>query len=160
LKLAVLYLERWSIETLFNVLTTTLKCEQSSLGYPKAALFAFCVTLLAYNVLATVKAALRSVHGSTKVEEEVSLPRVTEHIGRNYEGMMVGLPAPEWVRFRDMKHKELAAGLRQLAAKVRLEKFHKAPTKTKKKIKQKPPYDPNTPHVSTARLLAARHKQE
>jgi hypothetical protein len=160
LRLAKLYLERWSIEALFNLLTMTLKCEQSSLGYPKAALFAFCVTLLAYNVLATVKAALRSVHGSEKVEEEVSLPRVTEHIGRNYEGMMVGLPAQEWERFRNMKLKELAAGLRELAAKVRLERFHKAPTKPRKKVKLKPPYDPNKPHVSTARLLAARRKQE
>ena len=83
LKLARLYLERWSIEGLFNVLTTTLLCEQKGLGYPKAALFSFCVTLLAYNVLASVKAALRSVHGSAKVEEEVSLPKVAEHVSRN-----------------------------------------------------------------------------
>jgi len=162
LTLARLYLKRWTIESLFNVLTMTLKCEQGSLGYPKAALFAFCVALLASNVLATVKAALRSVHGSKKVEEEVSVPLVAEHIGRNYEGMMVGLPAVEWVRFRDMKLKELAAALRQLAAKVNLELFPKAPTKPRprKKAKQKSPYDPGKPHVSTARLLAARHKQE
>ena len=82
------------------MLTTTLVCEQKGLGYPKAALFGFCVTLLAYNVLASVKAALRSVHGSAKVEEEVSLPKVAEHVCRNYEGMMVGLPAVEWLRFR------------------------------------------------------------
>src|SRR5262249_34719316 len=82
-KLARLYLERWGIEGLFNILTTTLKCEQTSLGYPKAALFGFCVTLVAYNALATVKAALRSAHGSAKVEEEVSLPLVAEHVCRN-----------------------------------------------------------------------------
>jgi IS4 transposase len=97
LKLAQLYMERWSIESLFNVLTTTLNCEVSSLGYPKAALFAFCVALVAYNVLATVKAALRSVHGNDKVEEEVSLIKVTEHVGRNYDGMMAGLPPEEWL---------------------------------------------------------------
>src|SRR3954469_6000659 len=102
LKLARLYLERWSIEGLFNVLTTTLLCEQKGLGYPKAAVFGFCVTLLAYNVLASVKAALRGVHGSVKVEAEVSLPKVAEHVRRNYEGMMVGLPAVEWMRFRGL----------------------------------------------------------
>jgi hypothetical protein len=148
------------MESLFNVLTTTLKCEQSSLGYPKAALFAFCVTLLAYNVLATVKAALRSVHGSKKVEEEVSLPLITEHIHRKYEGMMVGLPAQEWVRFRGMKVKDLASCLRKLAGQVCLEKFRKAPTKSKKKAKQKPLFDPSKPHVATARLLAERRKKE
>jgi len=161
LRLARLYLERWTIESVFNVLTTTLKCEQGSLGYPKAALFAFCVTLVAYNVLATVKAALRSVHGSDKVEEEVSLPLVTEHVCRKYEGMMVALPPEEWLLFRDMQPKELAACLRQLAAKVCLEKVRKAPRKKKKsQPKQRPPFDPSTPHVATARLLAARRQRE
>ena len=115
LKLARLYLERWSIEGLFNVLTTTLACEQKGLGYPKAALLGSCVTLLAYNVLASVKAALRSVRGSAKVQEEVSLPKVAEHVCRNYEGMMVGLPAVEWLRFGSLSAAELAGCLRQWA---------------------------------------------
>lgn len=156
LKLAQLYMERWSIENLFNVLTTTLKCEVSSLGYPKAALFAFCVALVAYNVLATVKAALRSVHGNDKVEEEVSLIKVTEHMGRNYDGMMAGLPPEEWLDFGTMRPKELAAWLRELAAKVCLEKVRKAVNKPRKKTKKNIPYDPSKPHISTARLLAER----
>jgi IS4 transposase len=155
LKLARLYLERWTIENVFNVLTTTLKCEQSSLGYPKAALFAFCVTLVAYNILATVKAALRSVHGSAKVEQEVSLIKVTEHVCRNYEGMMAGLPPAEWLRFRSLGPKEMAACLRELAAKVDIRKVRKAPTKPKKS-KKTVAFDPGKPHISTARLLAAR----
>jgi IS4 transposase len=154
LRLARLYLERWTIENVFNVLTTTLKCEPSSLGYPKAALFAFCVTLVAYNVLATVKAALRSVHGSDKVEKEVSLIKVTEHVCRHYAGMMDGLPPSEWLQFRDLGPKEMAACLRELASKVSLEKVRKAPTKPKKK-KKEIPHDPSKPHISTARLLAA-----
>ena len=156
LKLAQLYMERWSIENLFNVLTTTLNCEVSSLGYPKAALFAFCVALVAYNVLATVKAALRSVHGNDRVEEEVSLPKVAEHVGRNYEGMMAGLPPEEWLPFRTMRPKELATWLRALAAKVSLEKVSKAVNKPKKKTQKNIHYDPSKPHISTARLLAER----
>jgi hypothetical protein len=158
-KLAQLYLERWSIEGLFNVLTTTLLCEQKGLGYPKAALFGFCVSLLAYNVLACVKAALRSVHGSAKVEEEVSLPKVAEHVARNYEGMLIGLPAEEWLRFRDMSVKEMAGCLRQWAEKVCLEKVRKAKSRPRKKAGAKPLHDPSKPHVSTARLLAARKRK-
>lgn len=158
-KLAQLYLERWSIEGLFNVLTTTLLCEQKGLGYPKAALFGFCVTLLAYNVLASVKAALRSVHGSAKVEAEVSLPKVAEHVSRNYEGMLIGLPAVEWLRFRDMSVKDLAGCLRQWAEKVCLEKVRKAKSRPRKKGGAKPVHDPSIPHVSTARLLAARKRK-
>jgi hypothetical protein len=159
LKLARLYLERWTIEGLFNVLTTTLKCEQKSLGYPKAALFSFCVTLVAYNALATVKAALRSVHGSVKVEEEVSLPKVAEHVCRNYEGMMVGLPPEEWLRFRRLSAKDMAGCLRHWAAQVCLAKVRKAKSKPRKKAPVKPAADPSKPHVSTARLLAARRQR-
>jgi IS4 transposase len=158
-KLARLYLERWSVEGLFNVLTMTLLCEQKGLGYPKAALFGFCVTLLAYNVLATVKAALRSVHGSAKVEEEVSLPKVAEHVSRNYEGMMVGLPALEWLRFGSLSASDMAGCLRGWAARVSLEKVRKAKSRPRKKGGPKPVHDPNKPHVSTARLLAARRQQ-
>jgi IS4 transposase len=159
-KLAGLYLERWSIEGLFNVLTTTLLCEQKGLGYPKAALFGFCVTLLAYNVLASVKAALRSVHGSAKVEEEVSLPKVSEHVSRNYEGMLVGLPAAEWLRFAQMSVQDLAGCLRQWAKGVNLEKVKKAKSRPRKKSGPKPVHDPSTPHASTARLLAARRQKQ
>jgi IS4 transposase len=160
LKLARLYLERWGIEGLFNILTTTLKCEQTSLGYPKAALFGFCVTLVAYNALATVKAALRSVHGSAKVEEEVSLPLVAEHVCRNYEGMMVGLPAEEWLPFRELSAPDMAGCLRHWAAMVCLQKVRKAKSQPRKKARPKPASDPSTPHVSTARLLAARRQQQ
>jgi IS4 transposase len=160
LKLARLYLKRWTIEGLFNVLTTTLACEQKSLGYPRAALFSFCVTLLAYNALATVKAALRSVHGSVKVEEEVSLPKVAEHVCRNYEGMMVGLPPEEWLRFRELSAKDMAECLRHWAMQVCLEKVRKAKSKTRKKAKVKAAHDANKPHVSTARLLATRRQRQ
>jgi hypothetical protein len=117
------------------------------------------VTLLAYNVLASVKAALRSVHGSVKVEEEVSLPKVAEHVCRNYEGMMVGLPAVEWLRLGALSARDLAGCLRQWGAKVCLEKVRKAKSGPRKKNGPKPVHDPSTPHVSTARLLAARRQQ-
>jgi hypothetical protein len=160
LRLARLYLKRWSIEGLFNVLTTTLACEQKSLGYPRAALFSFCVTLVAYNVLATVKAALRSVHGSVKVEEEVSMPKVAEHVSRHYAGMLAGLPPADWLLFRELSVKDLAECLRHWAAQVCLGKLRKAKTKPKKKAKAKPVHDPSKPHVSTARLLAAQHQRQ
>ena len=35
-----------------------LNGEINALGYPKAALFSFCMALVAYNVLSTVKGAV------------------------------------------------------------------------------------------------------
>ena len=64
--IAELYRRRWTIETAFAEIERTLNGEINALGYPKAALFSFCMALVAYNVMAAVKAALRSVHGETK----------------------------------------------------------------------------------------------
>jgi hypothetical protein len=45
--IAALYADRWTIETAFHHLTVDLACEVDTLGYPKAALFGFCVALVA-----------------------------------------------------------------------------------------------------------------
>jgi hypothetical protein len=158
LTLARLYLERWQIETVFQVLTETLKCEHPRRGYPKAALFAFCVTLVAYNVLAVIKAALRVVHGTQKVEKEVSLHHVTTEIRETHRGMMIAIRPPEWLLFRSMSATELATVLRELASRVDLAKYKKAPTKPKKP-KTARQSGANRPHVSTAKLLAERRRR-
>jgi Transposase DDE domain len=158
LTLARLYLERWQIETVFQVLTETLKCEHPQRGYPKAALFAFCVTLVAYNVLAVIKAALRVLHGTQKVANEVSLYHVTTEIRETYRGMMIAVGPAEWLLFRSMSATELATVLLELASRVRLPKYRKAPTKPKKP-KTPRASGANRPHVSTAKLLAERRKR-
>lgn len=45
-KVATLYRHRWLLETAFLHLTKTLRCEIQTLGYPKAALFGFCVAVM------------------------------------------------------------------------------------------------------------------
>ena len=71
-KLAESYGKRWTIETMFQQLTETLTCEVNALGYPKAALFGFCLALMAYNAVAVMKAALRAVDGQEKVHQAIS----------------------------------------------------------------------------------------
>src|SRR6185437_2678998 len=69
LAVAGLYRRRWTVEAVFGELATCLNGEVNTLGYPKAAVLAFCVALVSYNALGVVKAALRSVHGEEAVEE-------------------------------------------------------------------------------------------
>ncbi|WP_353618612.1 transposase [Spartinivicinus marinus] len=64
-QIAEFYRKRWSIETMFQKLESYLNSEINTLAYPKAALFCFCVAVIAYNVLAVVKAALQCC-GQTK----------------------------------------------------------------------------------------------
>ena len=109
---ADLYRKRWTIETAFQELEATLNSEITTLGYPKAALFAFGVALVAYNVLSTVKAALRSVHGAAVVDTEVSAYDVAEEVATTYRGMMIAIPEDEWVVFHGMPPREFSPVLK------------------------------------------------
>lgn len=159
LQLAELYRKRWTIEGLFLVLTEALTCENPGMNYPKAALFGFCMALVAYNVLSLVKAALRVVHGGQLIEQTLSLYYVVSSLARNYGGMMVALPEHEWAGFRTLDADALATVLLDLAGHVDLARYTKHPRKPKKP----PPvrhYDPKHPHVSTAKILEQRRQSK
>ena len=122
-KLAGLYRKRWTIETMFQELTETLTCEIKTLGYPKAAVFAFCLALVAYNGISVIKAALRSVHGTDTVEENVSGYYLSLEISKTYTGMMIAIPPKHWTVFRDMSVAQLARVLTELAHYVELSRY-------------------------------------
>jgi IS4 transposase len=154
-QLARVYGKRWSIETAFFEITTTLTCEINTLGYPKAALFTFCLALLAYNAVSLIKAALRREHGRKKVNDEISGYYLALEIGRTYDGMMIAIPTPHWALFRALSEPEFAGALRELASLVNLSRYRKHPRGPKKKQPQRTPYQ-NGKHVSTAKLIAQR----
>src|SRR6266540_3185078 len=151
-RVAALYRKRWTLETAFQHLEAYFHSEINTLGYPKAALFGFCLALVASNVLAVVLAALRSVHGEEAIEQGLSLYYVANDIAQTYHGMMIAIPEEEWRVFSRMAPAEMVATLRALARKVRLEAYRKSPRGPKK---PRPKRDGTTkaPHVSTAKLL-------
>jgi IS4 transposase len=69
---ARLYRKRWRIETAFQHLAQALHTEIQTVGYPRAALFGFCIGWVAYNSLAVLKAALRHVQGATVIDTQLS----------------------------------------------------------------------------------------
>lgn len=153
-RLANLYRKRWTIETMFQELTATLQCEIKTLGYPKAALFAFCLALVAYNAVSVLKASLRAVHGEEAVSERLSGYYVALEIRGVYEGMMIAIPEKHWAIFRTMTVKQLAATLKEIAGHVRLDRYRKHPRGPKKPPSKKTKYQ-NGGHVSTFQLLNA-----
>lgn len=142
-------------QTAFFEITTTLSCEIQTLGYPKAALFAFCLALVAYNAVAVIKAALRRAHGKPKGNDEVSSYYLALELRRTYDGMMIAIPPPYWAVFREMSNAELAESLRELATSVTLSRYRKHPRGPKKKPPARTAYK-NGSHVATARLIAQR----
>ena len=153
------YRKRWTIEGGFLDLTTTLDCEINTLCYPRAALFVFCVAVMAYNLQSAIKGVMRSEHGAEKVENALSRYFVSGEIGQVYRGMMVALPPEEWAFLRTMSLKDYAAFLKRLARQVDFERYPKA-HRGPKKAKPKRHYDPDHPHVSVAKLLLARKLNE
>ena len=110
------------------------------------------MALVAYNVLAVVKAALRSRHGENKIAHEVS-------------GYYLYRSSRADLRRDDDRRARKALGYLsqdecgnispypvQLAKKVNLAKFKKHPRGPKKPLPKRS-LDPKQPHVSTARLL-------
>jgi hypothetical protein len=154
---AGLYRKRWTIEGAFQELAESLNAEVVSLCHPRAALFAFCVGLVAYNALGVVKGAIRATHGAEKAAE-VSAYYLADEVGGTHRGMMIALPPEEWAVFRTMGEREFAVVIRELAAKVRLAAFRRH-RRGPKKPPVKRRHDPKKPHVSTARLLEARKQK-
>jgi IS4 transposase len=150
--IAELYAGRWTIEKAFHQLTETLKCEIDTLGYPKAALFAFCLALMAYNAVAVLKAALRVAHGADVVENTVSAYYISLDLLATDEGMMIAIPAEHWKIFRTMHLQRLAKVLLELAFGVNLARYRKHPRGPKKPPPKKSHYK-NGGHVSTFKLI-------
>jgi len=154
-RIADLYADRWTIETAFQQLTDDLRCEIDTLGYPKAALFGFCMACVAFNAVSVVKAAIRAAQGKKYVEEELSMYYLTLEVAQMTPGMMVAIPAENWKVFRTMSHKKFAATLVELARHLDPRKYtkHKRGPKRKqpKKISGKRDH-----HLSTARVIAMR----
>jgi len=150
--LAALYRKRWTIETVFQEITATLQCEIQTLGYPKAALFAFCLALVAFNAVSLLKASLRAVHGEATVNETVSGYYLNLEIRGTYDGMMIAIPERHWKIFRELSVQDLVSVLKEVARHLRLSRYRKHPRGPKKPPPKRSAYA-NGGHVSTFKLL-------
>jgi hypothetical protein len=157
LTIARAYRKRWTIENLFWELEAILQSEVTSLGYPQAALFAFCVALLSYNVLRVVQCALAAVHGQEKIDCEFSSYYLADELSGTWRGMMIAIPEAYWERYRTLSPEELASNLMTLAAKVKLSAFRKH-RRGPKKPPPKRASAKGKPHVSTAKILRQRRR--
>lgn len=150
-KIADLYRNRWTIEAAFGEIAAAFHGEVNTLAYPPAALFGFCLALTMYNLLSTIKAAIRVAHGVGN--ETISTYHLAEEIACTYRGMMIVLPPPCWEEeFGGLTVAQMASELIVLAKKVNLAHFRKHPRGPKKP----PPKKFNKKHrshVSTKRVL-------
>jgi len=150
-KVAELYHHRWSIEKLFWEVTTTLTCEIRTLCYPKAALFVFCLALVAANAVAVIKAALRAAHGE-EAAAELSGYYLALEVRQIHPGLLIAVPADEWAPIAALTAKAFARWLKDIAGRVDLARYRKTPRGPKRPPPKKNRYR-NGSHVSTHKLL-------
>jgi hypothetical protein len=154
LRVAELYQKRWTIEIAFNELAQNLEGEIETLGYPRAALFGFCMALVCYNVLSVTLAALRAVHGAETIQEKVSFYYLCDEVAGTHRGLEIieEYWAGKYARLNPLR---MARELIRLAKLVQLSRYRKhkrGPKKPVTKMSKK-----GRSHVSTARVLAQRN---
>jgi hypothetical protein len=150
--IAEIYRKRWTIETQFQFLTGSLHCEVPGLGKPKAALFAFAMSLVASNALAVVRGSIRAAHGK-EAEAEVSGYYLADEIGAQYRTLAKYLPAEKWEGWRKLGAKEMASLLTELARQVNMAELLRNQRGPKKPPDKKPVYSKKHKHFSTHRLM-------
>jgi hypothetical protein len=173
------YHGRWSIETAFAKLTTALRCELNTLGYPDAALFGFCLAVVMYNAVSTVMAAIRAAHPkllqdskrqasanaarqkAARRPAEKGRPRLSfyylaDEITGVWRGMAIAIPASRWqATFANKTPSQLAKLLLWLARKTHVDRFLTNPYRSQQRRKRRS-ITTTGGHVSTYRLLQTR----
>ena len=172
------YHGRWSIEAAFAKLTTALRCELDTLGYPDAALFGFCLAVVMYNAVSTVTAAIRAAHpkllqrppqpaaagGRPKTAKPTTrkdLPRLSfyylaDEIAGVWRGMAIAVPSDHWrAAFATQTPSQLGKLLLWLARKTHLDRFLANAYRPQQRRKRRP-MTTTGGHVSTYRLLQNR----
>ena len=151
-EVAGLYRRRWGIEVMFGRLESVLKSKVCSLSHPRAALLAFGVTVMAYNMLAVLLAAVEIEHPLQAME--VSFYYVAGEVKATYSGMMIAIPEKVWEIFESQTDRESSQTLLQMARQVKPAKLRKHRRRPKKKVRKGyAPVEQVRRHVSTARVL-------
>lgn len=150
-RLAELYHTRWKIETAFQELTESLRCEVNTLGYPKAALFAFALAVTAYNVLVLVRQALDSEWSRKQQKIELSSYHLATEVATVSDGLAIAIAEETWQCFAAMSAARFAQWLLSVAKRVDRRRYRKNPRGPKKPTQIK--RTSRGAHRSTAREL-------
>ena len=149
-----LYRRRWSIESMFQRLEKDLQSEIKTLGHPRAALLAFGIAVLAYNVLAVIKSTIWVAKNLEGGNIELSSFYVALEARVNYAGMMMAVLPAAWRQYDTMGAPKLSRILLEIAAHTNPKTLRKH-LSASKPAKKKPKVSAadKRPHISTARAL-------
>jgi hypothetical protein len=150
------YEGRWRIEGQYQELTDLLHCEVPTLGYPRAALFAFSMSAVAGDALAVLKANLRVAHGP-EMADEVSSHALADDIAEVYSGMRIAVPPVHWVPLMQCDAVMISGLLNDLAGRLPLHRMLRS-RRGPKKPRPRRSSGKRIHHVSNRKLLDQRRQ--
>ena len=146
------YRSRWKIENVNLELMKHFASEQTSLGNPPATLFAFCVSIVAFNLIQLVHASLRAAHGEEATAGKISNYYLAHALRGGWESTYL-IEDSFWIqKYSGLTPAQLAAELILIARSVKLSQFRKTTRGPKMPPTQRTRFK-DTPHVSTYKLL-------
>ena len=148
--------DRWEVETGFYYVRMCFNGELASMGHPHAALFIYSLTVISYNILQVILAALFATHEQEEVNS-ISGLYISKEIANVIPGMLIALDDEYWEQRLSDGTRKAASLLKQIAKEIDLSRYRKSQRKPKDKRngKQKVKKKPNArhSHASTAKLL-------
>lgn len=150
-KVARLYHRRWEEEYAFYYLRMCFYGELPSLGHPRAALFLFSLSVLAYNILQVILAAFFAVHDDDEVLQLSNL-YISKEIASKTPGMLIVFEDADWDALLPDSVMEQAKLLTTIARQTKIDDYRKS-VRTKKKKPKKKKRNVAHKHVSTAKII-------
>jgi Transposase DDE domain len=126
LMIAESYRRRWKIENVNLELMKHFASEQTSLGNPPATLFAFCVSIVAFNLVQPIHISLRAAHGEEATFDKISNYYLAHALQGGWESTQL-IEESFWIRkYSSLTPKQLAADLIRIATSFKLSQFRKS----------------------------------
>lgn len=156
-EIADLYRQRWQVERHFHFIKRELHGQMPTLGEPRAAIFALCVSLAAGNLLAFVK-HLQPQKKPASQRPALSGYYLALEISRSYAAIEALTTSRDWQAVAELPSGSFCTWAMKLAARVPWSRYVTHP----RGPKQRPPprlSGKHRHHFSTYRLLKAQKNQ-
>lgn len=148
------YANRWTIETCLGHVAQALNAEINTLAYPGAALLCFCLALVAFNILSTVK-SLMSKYATKSSAVDLSYYYLATEIAEARLGMEITIDGEYWGDCANWSTSEFLEWAKQIVKQADLRRYRKHP----RGPKHPPPKRTSgkrRAHVSVDRILQQR----
>ena len=146
------YHGRWRIETAFQEMKVLLEGEINTLSYPRAALFALCVSYVSYNILQCLVSSIEA--SQPEASGTISPYYVADEVSSMFCGLEKLTDPSDWALFSELPPDRMGEVLLRFGRLTDFGEYIKRPPPKKKPVRKS---TKRINHVSTHKLLKNDH---